>query len=122
MYLFMCFGSSDLSDSLFDLVAAVSHWGFVSSVHFSFFDEGQELLIFTVERFFSVHCRQKRVLLLCFTSLFFSVRCCRRPLALLHKYFCLFVGYCHRRCCSSSISDSSGAAASCLSVTLFSSS
>ena len=66
---------------------------------FSFFDEGQKLLIFTVERFFSVHCRQKSVLLLCFTSLFFSVCCCRRPLVLLHKYFCLFVGYCRRRHC-----------------------
>ena len=53
----MSFGSFVVSDSLFDLLADVSHLGLVFSVHILlFFDEGYELLVFAVDRFFFAAC------------------------------------------------------------------
>ena len=77
MYFLMSFGSFVVSDTLFDLLADVSHLGLVCSVHvFSSFDEGQELLVFVVDRFF-------------FACYSYSCE--------LLKYFCLFVCDCYRR-------------------------
>ena len=71
LYFLMPFGSFVVSDTLFDLLADISHLGLVFSVNiFSSFDEGSDLLVFTVDRFFLTRCSYSCALLKC-CSLFF---------------------------------------------------
>ena len=51
--------SFDVSDSFSNLLAYVSHLGLLLPVHMFLLDEGLELLVLAVDRFFSVRCRHK---------------------------------------------------------------
>ena len=109
------FGSFVVSDSLFDLLAEVSHLGLVFSVHFSIMAKSSWSLLSIDSSLcaavIAVCCcsaspaksslcfrRCHVLLLLCFTSLFISVRC-RRRRVLLIRYFRFLVCCCRRRRC-----------------------
>ena len=114
LYLLISFGTFVVSDSLFDVHADVSHWGLVFSVHiFSLSDEGQELLVFAVDRFFFARCRYSCVLLRCFTSQLISwgFQRCRVLLLFKSSVSSFAAAVVIVSCCNSSISASSYAAA-----------